>query len=324
MPKKTDPAILLRIYKLDRLGQGRSQIIEQLAIEFGEDLVPDESTITRRLARFRLKPPAELAEDETFAWSTMTEPWEQSRIILDAWDFYQASHFPETLGPFTRRLAKWVWRVAHAMKAPGGNPALSDDGEMPDVLIPDARDHVWVALEYAWREVAAAVLGVPFDTGDLDNWLAMRPWAREYRLRAFHARRDGTGAGLVEFHHDDLEWLGHATIPFSEEYRLRARGGQLFKFSELEPLDMALRAEFLRRTDGLLPSQRVYFHERWEQWRLSLQHLRSSMILVKVGAPEESLWYVGYIDRLVSELLGPARRYEKRLRRRPPVTITLA
>lgn len=113
MPKKTDCGIVIQTYQLRQVGLSLTKIMDKLHDEFG-DQTPNESTVSRWCSKFKSDPPDGFEEHVPFRWGTMTEvPWAQRRGILDAWAWYvtvEDDHF----GIFTRRTAKWVWRVLQA------------------------------------------------------------------------------------------------------------------------------------------------------------------------------------------------------------------
>jgi len=225
------------------------EIMGQLADEFTEEDIPDRSTISRHLKKFADDvPPEELREDAPFQWSTMSEvPWEWSRTILEAWWSYEMegsnSLARKMKGsgslPFTRRLAKWTWRVAQAF----GPPDYSDETFWkrrewhPSTAAVDYRnwnaarargdptisDVFMVAQEYSYREIAAAIGLEAFDARSIDVWLAFQPWLSPSRYQAYESivleyRKPhspsrnplyGSDGDLmyVNWHRDDVEFL---------------------------------------------------------------------------------------------------------------------
>ena len=72
-----------------------------------------------------------------FSWSQMDSvPWEHSRAVLDIWAYYE-TYGNQAYGPFTRRLAKWSWRVMQAFEmTPGHEDRQADLEPTPmDVLV---------------------------------------------------------------------------------------------------------------------------------------------------------------------------------------------
>lgn len=257
MPKKTDGKVLIRIFQLRQLGLTLAQMQDHLYKEFDDGLVPDESTISRILKRL---PPEAVREDVPFTWSTMTEvPWEQSRAVLDIWSYYESlialSKEPSQslpFGPFTRRLAKWSWRILQTLDIADSRREgqafvpLRDVGEddwypfpfdgppYRAIETPTGYDVICVALEYAWREVATTVLGEAFDTKDLDMWLAFTPWKGMVWLQRYQCIKYPQGVDQaislesqdepIRWHIPDLEWLDKVAPEVARTQRLRFPG----------------------------------------------------------------------------------------------------
>ena len=59
MPKKTDRDVILRSYVLRRQGKTLDEILDDLSKDFDEDRIPDRSTISRYMKRFKSKLPEE-------------------------------------------------------------------------------------------------------------------------------------------------------------------------------------------------------------------------------------------------------------------------
>lgn len=188
MPKTTEGKVLLRMYQLHQQGLKLQEIEDRLAEDFEESLVPDVSTISRRVRQYAILPPEELQENIAFSWSRMSAiPWEQSRLVLAMWADYETRRLNLLNGPFTGRLAKWTWRVLQAFgitwaKYIDAGYLIESSGEegylstkLPDKnpgqepLEDDIIGDVWqVTLEYTWREIASVVLNETFNTRDLD------------------------------------------------------------------------------------------------------------------------------------------------------------
>ena len=273
-------------------------IVTELVNEFGQDAVPDRSNVARWLQRFKEKmPPEELSEDEPFVWSTMSEvPWENSRGILDA--RYAHLQRGDRVGPFTRRLAKWTWRVLNAIgladeansvapRIPGTSRLRRD----PDrrVTWPNAIDVAGIAQEYALRETASLILGEEFQTQDLDLWLTFRPWHGKNWLDRYQATRDRLGLfSYVQWHVTDEEWLKRVA-PAEVE-------GILADLLSRIGLDVAAEDgadDFLKATDGLLRSQFIEY-VAWAHTSADGQ--------VQTARPIESQWYLDYLDGVMSSL----------------------
>ena len=215
MPKKTSREIVLRIYQLRQTGLSVGVIVDKLAEEF-VDSVPSEATVSRHCRAFTKFPPEELAEDVPFSWGTMTDvPWNESPRILRMWARYLGTPSPEQFGQFTRRLAKWVWRVSTAVGFDMEKVTDSSTGfeeVLPVDLVyayaPTFKDVIQIASEYSWREIAHVVLEEPFVTQDLDLMLAFLPWQSNDSLLRYQMARDDEGAReRVLWHRWDLRWL---------------------------------------------------------------------------------------------------------------------
>ena len=183
MPKKTKRKILVRAYMLRDLTL--NQIVDRLADEFPDEVLPDRSTIARNRKKFESSLPDELAEDTPFKWSEMkVVPWEHTRVILDIAAYYARAGSP--YGPYTNRLAKWCWRVMNAFNA---KPSIEEPWRRSIVTEVDV---LFVAYEYCWREIATAVLKEPFETYELDTFLSFAPWAGTTSpTRSSHPRNAG-------------------------------------------------------------------------------------------------------------------------------------
>lgn len=290
IPKQTDEDVLRRIYRLDREHQGRGKIIQTLHEEFPEELVPDESTVTRRIKKFRETPSADLAEDDVFAWSSMREPWEGSGAILDAWSFYEREGYERKFGPFTRRFAKWTWRVAWAM-GNGNSPVpmglqASINPELSEGTAPMPQDPLLWAMEYAWREIEAIVFGRPLATREIDKALAIKPWQSEEQLAQFHESRDSEGRPLIQIHYMDMIWLESPSMPIADLWRTKRQEGD--RDTKLAPQNVAARPF----EDGLLGTQLGNYH--------GYPYRPHEMPVPGNPMP----WYWFYLDNVYSRLSG--------------------
>ena len=279
MPKRLPEEIILRIYLLRRQGLTLDGIDEQLSQEFEEP--PSRSSVARIVRQQQELPPTQLAEDVPFSWSSMTEaPWEASRPVLDAWTLYEAQSESEHFGPFTRRLAKWTWRVLQALEGTANRGdarhfavagefdagwRLSDrDDDLPVLLsfdeepkkpvpsTPTAGDVIDVAREYAWREIASVVIEPRFDTTDLDMFLAFTPWRDRSWLKLYQRARDRSEIEMIHWHLFDLEWLDRVDPKFAQSHRERLP--DMFQSPDIEAAQLATQLR-LRKVDGLLRSQ---------------------------------------------------------------------
>lgn len=269
MPKQSDPRVIIRAHLLRQQSLTLDQIMDDLDKTFEKDRVPDRSTIARHLRRSASSSVNELTEDEPLVWSIMTEvPWEDSRMVLDAWAHFQTSRFETSYGMFSRRLAKWVWRVAQAL-FPGNtetatlfSPSQPVTGTFDDVDEPQERPKVWtptaddvlmIAVEYSWRELASVVLDEPFDTVDLDLLLALTPWKGRSYLERYHQYRDELGQfEWLEWHFRDIDWIDKINPGLAA--KLRKYLGEGDKGGEERPY---AERRYLREGDGLLYSQHI-------------------------------------------------------------------
>lgn len=321
MPYKKPERIWLHTYQFWKAGFTQREIEDRLFRLFDEKDIPDQSTISRHIKKFRDLPPEPLREDVPFVWSSMTEvPWDASRAILDAVQFHREARYEEELGrPFTRRLAKWVWRVLYAFgphdainEASQGvsglsrsvHPWLSLEFPRGSRRTPDGGDIMSIAQEYAWREVAHIVLGESFDTRVLDLKLACRSWQSLEHLLSYQNERNRQGllhSGSSP--PDDLEWLtnvapGAAKATSQIELAYREAG--------YNP-DLKVDPSLAAMKDGLLPSQLREARESFEDltW-LSDKDKSEETIITRVKEHAESgnyfdiakPWYVNYFFKI--------------------------
>jgi hypothetical protein len=295
---------------------------DRLSKEFEQ--IPDISTISRHVKRFREEFPDELNEDAPFSWSTMSEvQWNDSRLVLGLWADYQTQQMDRLFGPFSRRLAKWSWRVLKAFglsytgyrdvgygsregkgNQQDANVEFNDPGSIEEGP-PDASmiDDVWfVALEYTWREIASIVLHEAFDTRDLDMWLAFTPWRGEDWMDRYQVVKYGPEfkrPGLdtpIHWHLLDIDWLDKvaplvaknrsAFLPEKKSVRLRS------------PIDETLWQAWTQLTDGLLGSQKSHYLAYWKR-RAETKRSQSD----DTSRP----WYFDYLDKVAS--LGDPNTY---------------
>ena len=307
MPKVTVRSVKLRIHQLSKLNWTLNRISDRLHEDFEHDLVPDVSTISRIIKRL---PPDELKEDVPFSWATMSEvPWEHSRIVLNIWAYYLSLKMGQNYGPFTRRLAKWSWRVVRAVREQRRGGVAQEEGVQQDIISallldgvinePTREDVLFVALEYTWREIASTVMDEPFDTHDLDMWLAFAPWRDRaymelYVIVKYDQNFDESNQGVpIRWHLLDIEWL-HKVAPIVAEKR-RAISSDLIRREPLRPrsdIDQMFYEHWQRLTEGLLGSQ----------INLYRKHLGQDPDIAKLfrdGVPRP--WYFDYLDEVVRD-----------------------
>ena len=299
MARRAELKVRLKAYTLRTQGLTVDEIVGTLREEFGVQAVPDRSNVARWLKKWRESPPEELEEDEAFAWSTMSElPWEHSRGVLDAWHFHQESRRDEKVGPFTRRLAKWTWRVLNAMgladeansaapRIPGTTRKRRDPGRR--LTWPTDQDVAGVVQEYSWRETASVILGEEFQTRDLDMWLTFRPWHGRDWLDHYNATRDRLGLfEYVQWHVTDDEWLRQVAPTAVEGLRW-----DLFSRIGLDVGEEVGAGDFRKATDGLLRSQLVEY--------IAWDHLRAGL---DVPPPKkvDLQWSLDYLSEVMASL----------------------
>jgi hypothetical protein len=110
-------------------------------------------------------------------------------------------------GSFTRRLAKWSSRVTQTFNEVAARVESQGDSQ------PTALDMIVAAVEYSWREIAKAVPSERFDTGEIDSWLAFKPWTDFDTFRLYQVAKYPQGyleseRSPVHWRQLDLDWLG--------------------------------------------------------------------------------------------------------------------
>lgn len=306
MPKKTDRNVILRSYVLRRQGKTLDEILDVLSEQFKEDQIPDRSTISRHMKIYESELPNELAEDAPFKWSDMKEaPWEGSRAVLGGYAHYIANGYPITFGQFTKRHAKWIWRVSQAL-GPQGDMTQFDSFEailnvdLQEVWLEDANalyhiqslptrtDILETAMEYAWREIHSILFTVELDTNDLDFWLAFSPWRSPLQLSKYHKSRDEFGGfRRVLWHTGNREWLKDVDPGLATFLKVNFPNS----FPESEPTDEEYKT-YVSALDGLLPSQQRIIN-RWVEAVVENPELWETAI---------EIWYMEFHRRLQKEM----------------------
>ena len=305
MPKKIARTLVIRSYQLRQAGLTLTRIMEKLREEFDEDDVPNESTISRHLKKFADGiPPEELAEDVPFQWGTMSGvPWEGSANLLQISVGYNRNRELDHQRPFTRRLAKWTWRVIQAFGGPIADdeePEWGQNDVMDDVFlflydslaaatkggsVPYSGDVLLVAQEYAWREIAQVTLGEPLDTTDLDLWLGSTPWKGPGWLERYRRAKDRLGIRRVAFHNDDVDWVARIDPRSASLIRRLDSLPEIPMFALPEAVMDEPRTLLLEETDGLLESQ-VMIYAYWRR----TEHVNNK----SPGSREP--WYFDLVD----------------------------
>ena len=252
-----------------QVGLTLDRILDKLAETFDPDELPDKSTISRYLKRLDGAPPEELAEDAPFRWGGMTDvPWEHSRFVLDAWAYFQNGQLDDAFGPFSFRLAKWIYRLSYAVglvatdesgsrflipepvEGPVNNPTPPSDHADGHVWTPTVDDVIQIASEYSWREIDSIVRQKSPDTTDLDALMAYTPWRNRIHLDRYHQHRDRLGIfSRVRWHFRDYQWL-ELVSP-----KVGRRGLASQEKGAGDTTEAQLK--YLRQADGLLYSQHI-------------------------------------------------------------------
>ena len=296
---------------MDQSGLSVDDIIERLANEFDEVVVPDRSTVFRQLKRLRAQTNAsEVGEDVPFSWSKMAEvPWEASGILLDVSAFYEALEMEENYGPFTRRLAKWVWRVIQGLNR--GYDArlgvLFRNAYIWDIVErrmkrtfhgwsdPDEDDILTIASEYSWRELGAEVFSEPFDTRDLDLWFAFAPWRSRERIEQYNEIRNKSHGGRwVRWRYYDPAWLKRIMPDLVDEWGATRDDSADDILKRLDEGPRRLFKMWIQVRDGLLPSQLFDYDHNLEQGRPA-DH----------WGGENIPWHLTYLKEMDDTVLSP-------------------
>ena len=318
MPKKTNRKVVLRIFHLQQQDLKLQEIEDRLAGEFEESLVPDLSTISRHVRRHKEEVPEELKQDVPFTWATMSEvPWEHSRVVLNIWAYYMSLKMDQSYGPFTRRLAKWSWRVVRAVREQKRGAVTQEEGAQQDISSdlpldavikePTEGDVMFVALEYTWREIASVVLGEPFDTRDLDMWLAFTPWSGHEFIDNYHNVKypseftESKQGVPIRWHLLDLEWLDKVVPIVAMNRRSQFPDSVEQKPLPLNsPYDKQLYRAWSVLTDGLLGSQ-------VQHYLAFLKQNTGQKTQLEESTPRP--WYFDYLDEV--KALGDPATYRK-------------
>ena len=270
MPRKTVEKVLMRMYALHHAGRTLDEIVARLEQEFPDGLVPDRSTVFRRLKKIRdVTKETEPIEDVPFTWSAMSEaPWEASRMVLDLWHYYVVTGKHQDFGPFTSRMAKWAWRVVHALglattwddRRHDLNLARLSEHGRPELNFITASEIIDIVQEYSRREIAVFVLDEPFDTRDLDCWIAAAPWMNRVRLETYQDMEHLA----VKWHDEDIPWLKKVAPEAGSRREFWANTyppPEIWNLPENEITHQDARAKrWYEETEGLLKSQISEFH----------------------------------------------------------------
>ena len=295
MPKKTNEKVVVRIYEMHALGDTLDEIVKQLEAEFPEELVPDKSTVFRRIKKVHNETTKEqLAEDKPFVWGQhCIGPWGSSNVVLATWGWYHSIDLDQKVGPFSRRLARWVWRVGEAVGADELNYLNHPNLEDPRGYV-TRFSFFLIAREYAWRETAAMVLNEEFKTEDLDLWLAMLPWVDQDRYESYNKVRDRLGRfKWVNWHHHDDTWLQSVDPSFVEYFAITPDRAPTVRdfWQTLSKEDQAHAVRWCKGTDGLLFEQ---------QMRLNLT------VAITIDGerfrPWDNQWYFPHLVDLVTSM----------------------
>ncbi len=238
MPKFADRLVLIRSYQLRRQGLTLDRIVDKLSLEFSLERIPDRATIARNLKRFEERPPEELEEDTAFDWTGVTDV-NGYRKMLDVYAYYECMFNKDYSGPMTKRLAKWVWRVLNALSchdgelftsfqvaelhwrdyvgASGTLSAYKLGGSIPGE--PTENDILYIAKEYAWREIDSTLYGTPKNNKDIDAWLAFKPWESPSRALRYVKWRSANEMPSVTWHWLDADWLDKVDLLASTNHR---------------------------------------------------------------------------------------------------------
>ncbi len=165
MPRpRANPQQNLRAHQLFSLGRGQKEIFECLQKEFEEECVT-ERTIGNWIREFKEKTGPNL--DVPFQWHRLAEfgfPWESSEFLLEMWaSVIETNAFMTRGSKFnllrpTARDARWWWRVHNAA---------------PDLSLLKKR---LLGSAFAFRERSHEILGSTLELGDLESYLAYKPW----------------------------------------------------------------------------------------------------------------------------------------------------
>ncbi len=247
-----------RAYELFKGSIGAGAISLVLDSEFKESVAL--RTVERWVHGFKMIPSEDASEDIPFAWSKMTGiPWQDSRTVLTVWAYYNSQGYDTTIGPFTRRQAKWCWRVVNAF----GESTQEVPTTLRTIESHDIEEVFRFGNEYVWREFASVLLDEPFDTSDLDMVLAFTPWKSLEHLEIYRETKyrpdkdDDNQPEPVRWHYLNLDWLEKVAPSAAKTWKVNSPDTPIRQKSEV--YDDLVRYWNVA-IDGLLPIQ-------FQQWR---------------------------------------------------------
>ena len=292
MPKITDERVIIRAYMLRQGGLTLDGIMDKLKEEFAADVMPNRSTISRRVQ----SPPKGLTEDVPFEWGNLPRgvPYVQSRVSLDMLAYLDSLGYGFLL---TQRVAKWGFRVILAIEQ--GERRVFVPQEHGEDWYPVGRiidsptesDLIFIALEYSWREAAAVVLKEPFHTRDLDKWIAFMPWKGDDWFKRYKGVQALNHFPPINWHMHQVEWLSKVAprlTSFFPESPIQTR--------PLAEVDRVQQEFFSWATEGLLGSQ-------VHHW-LADREIGSDQTTA-VPSPEAKPWYFEHLDEIERVGGGP-------------------
>ena len=305
MPKLADRKVLIRRYELRRQGNTIDSIMDKLHSEFSLTKIPDRATIARNLKKFEADRPEELKEDLPFDWTRMGDV-AGARKMLDAYAFYETNGRSECYGPFTQRLAKWIWRVLNVtgcqdekLFTPVCDPedhweaVITEGGELDGCEflhhgMPSENDIIGIALEYNWREIEALMYESSTETEDLSRWLAYKPWTGPANALRYVQWKTNAGRSWIRWHFNDLAWLNRIDPALSAHQGLHHVGDSVACPNDKDICPWM--SAWSQATDVLISSQ------TWiaDWWTKADSKRGTSQRLPK------DAWYIDYYSRLCS------------------------